>query len=309
MTTLLPLQTLSTRERYEYWQDVVCTTYGPTTNKRLSDQRFDGELEVRPRAGVTYSRIQSIPIEYHRRQAVENCDQFFLTLTLGEQTFLSQAGRDSRQGPGDMVLYDGAQPYSAAFPDGDSQLVLVIPRPMLLNHLPRAPEFLSRTLAVQSPLGRLANTLFMEAWHAPVLPEPAGQRLNASLLDVRATAFETAFAQPGPNLKTHQAARLQRAKQYLLDHLHDPQLSIDAVAQAVFVAPRTLNRLFASEGPTAARWLWAQRLSGCHQALLSGRFSQVTEAALSFGFTNLSHFSHAFKRTYGVTPQQLLRSH
>lgn len=307
MNTLFPIPNLAAKERYEYWQDVVCTTYGPTTNKCLSDQRFDGALDVRTIGGVTYSRIQSIPIEYNRPQPGDHCDQFFLTLTLCEETFVSQAGRDSRQALGDMVLYDGAQPYRNVFPKGDNQIVVVIPRPLLLSHMPKANDFVSRTLSMQSPLGRLANSMVMEMWNAPVLPAAAGQRLNSSLLDVMATAFETAFAHSEPAVKPHQAIQLQRIKQYLLDNLHDPQLTIDAIALATFVSPRTLNRLFASEGTTAIRWLWTQRLGACHQALLAGRFSQVTEAALSFGFTNLSHFSHAFKRAYGVTPQQLLR--
>ncbi|GAB7529348.1 helix-turn-helix domain-containing protein [Pseudomonas sp. 3A(2025)] len=308
MNTLFPVANLAAKERYEYWQDVVCATYGPVTNKRLSDQRFDGALEVRTVGNMSYSRIQSIPIEYNRQHAGEGCDQFFLTVTLCEETFVSQAGRDSRQELGDMVLYDGAQPYINSFPNGDHQIALVIPRPLLLSHMPKANDFLSRTLSTQSPLGRLANSMIMEMWRAPALPATASQRLNNSLLDVMATAFETAFARQESAVKPHQVSQLQRIKEYLLDNLHDPQLTIDAIAQATFVSSRTLNRLFASEGTTAIRWLWMQRLSACHQALLSGRFDQVTEAALSFGFTNLSHFSHAFKRAYGVTAQQLLRA-
>jgi len=53
--------------------------------------------------------------------------------------------------------------------------------------------------------------------------------------------------------------------------------------------------------------LWQQRLSTCHDALLRGQFRQVSEAALSFGFSNLSHFSKVFKNAYGMSPQQLLK--
>ncbi len=308
MNTLYPVDSLPAKERYAYWQDVVCTTYGPTRNTRLSDDRFDGELDARTLGGVGYTRIRSVPMEYVRQQPDEDCEQFFVSVTLCEETFVSQSGRDSRQALGDIVLYDGAQPYRCEFPRGDHQLVMVVPRPLLLAHIPRASHFLSRTLSVRSPLGRLANSMLGELWQTPELPAPAAERLNGALLDVLGTAFEAEFQDDAAALKPHQARQLQRIKEYLLDHLHDPQLNIDAIAQATFVAPRTLNRLFASEGTTAIRWLWQQRLGACHQALLSGRFNQVTEAALSFGFSNLSHFSHAFKRAYGVTPQQLLHS-
>jgi len=309
MNTLYPAEPLNAKERYEYWQDVVCTTYGPTANKPLTDKAFEGCLNVKNVGAVTFSRIQSIPIEYNRERAGENCDQFFLSVTLCEETFVSQSGRDSKQTFGDIVLYDGSQPYSCAFPKGDDQIVLVIPRPLLLAHMPKANEFVSRTLSIASPLGRLANAMLMEAWNAPTLEALTGEKLNGALLDVMSTAFETAFREPDSSVRRHQVVQLQRIKEYLLDNLHDSGLTINSVAQATYVAPRTVNRLFASEGTTAIRWLWTQRLVACHDALLAGRFTQVTEAAFSFGFTNLSHFSFAFKRAYGVTPQQLLPAH
>jgi AraC-like DNA-binding protein len=150
--------------------------------------------------------------------------------------------------------------------------------------------------------------MLMEAWNASALEVLVGEKLNGALLDVISTAFETAFPEPKPSVKRYQMLQLQRIKEYLLGNLHDSKMTIDSVAQATYVAPRTINRLFASEGTTAIRWLWTQRLVACHDALLAGRFNQVTEAAFSFGFTNLSHFSFAFKRTYGVTPQQLLQA-
>jgi AraC-like DNA-binding protein len=73
------------------------------------------------------------------------------------------------------------------------------------------------------------------------------------------------------------------------------------------MAPRTLNRLFAGEGATPIRWLWQQRLAASFTALVEGRVGQVTDAALSFGFSDLSHFSRAFKAQFGHSPQFVLR--
>jgi AraC-like DNA-binding protein len=78
------------------------------------------------------------------------------------------------------------------------------------------------------------------------------------------------------------------------------------IAAAQHVAPRTLNRLFAREGTTPIRWLWQQRLAGAYQALAERRFKHVTDVALSFGFSDVSHFSRAFKAAFGRSPHQVM---
>jgi AraC-like DNA-binding protein len=309
MAILYPTKDLGAKERFDYWQDVVCSTFAPTDNRKLNDEQFDGLLNVKTRGSVTFSQIQSRPIEYERHRRDDDSDHFFLSLSLCEQAYTSQNGRQSSQRAGDIVLLDSTQPYVCSFPEGDNQIVLTVPRPLLLAHFSNAEQFLSRTLASQSPLGNLAKTMLTEIWSTPALPDSVGERVNASLLDVLATAFESAFETSDITQNSHHTRQLHRIKQFLLANLHDPELTIDTVAQATYVSPRTLNRLFAKEGTTAIRWLWYQRLSACHNALLKGHFQHVSDAALTFGFTNLSHFSRAFKNTYGVSPQQLLHRH
>ncbi|MNV99180.1 Transcriptional activator NphR [compost metagenome] len=89
----------------------------------------------------------------------------------------------------------------------------------------------------------------------------------------------------------------------------DPDLDVIQIATAHHVAPRTLNRLFAADGTTAIRWLWQQRLDASYKALVGGNVRQVTEAALSFGFSDFSHFSRSFKKAFGVLPHTLVQRH
>ena len=102
--------------------------------------------------------------------------------------------------------------------------------------------------------------------------------------------------------------RLDQVKRYVLANLHDAEMTIESIAAAQNVAPRTLHRLFSAEGTTPIRWLWQQRLAASYKALAEGHIRHVTDAALSFGFTDLSHFSRAFKKTFGCPPHTLVRS-
>ncbi|MEE4160555.1 helix-turn-helix domain-containing protein [Pseudomonas viridiflava] len=295
---------LPAKQRFGCWRELVSSTYGLVASQPLNDAPFDGVLDIKTRNDVAFTHIESVPITYERAQGDAQSDHFLVSLSFCPLAVVTQNGRESRQVPGDIVIYDSARPYTCSYPQGDDQIVLTVPRDLLLHHIPQAERLLCRTLERQSPLGRLAANLLTEIWNSQTVPASLESRLNASFLDVLSTAFESACPDTG---KTHQQRQLQSIKQFLLTHLSDPELTIEHVSQANHVSPRTLNRLFAREGTTAIRWLWQQRLSTCHDALLRGQFRQVSEAALSFGFSNLSHFSRVFKNAYGMSPQQLLK--
>ena len=101
--------------------------------------------------------------------------------------------------------------------------------------------------------------------------------------------------------------RLVEVKQFILANLHDTELDVERIASTHNMAPRTLYRMFSSEGTTPIRWLWQQRLAASFKALAEGQATQVTETAMRFGFSDLSHFSRAFKAEFELTPRELKR--
>jgi AraC-like DNA-binding protein len=302
MAILYPPRSLRANERLDYWNEVVCSTYGLTTQRTLSDTPFDGRLSATPLGDILLTHISSAPIEYERKHADAGDEQFFLCLTLSTEAQVEQRGRQSIQGRGDLVLFNSAEPYQCRFPRGDDQIVIAIPRERLIQHLPKPEALVSRTLDSQSALVRLAANMMVEVLNTEPLPTRSGERLSNALLEVLATAFEGAFDLADLGHCSRHDAQLLKAKQFLLTHLDDTGLDLTSIAQAIHVSPRALSRLFAMEGTTATRWLWQQRLQACRAALSKDQSRSVSEVALSYGFTNMAHFSRAFKAAFGVSP-------
>lgn len=293
--------------RPDEWQALTDAAYGPTSNQLIDDAAFTGQLRERLLGTLQITRIASTPIHYRRGAQSDCTDNFFISLTLCREAQLEQLGRVSIQSPGDIVLYDGALPYACSFPQGDDQVVLSVPRALLLQHIEKADRMLGVTLSGLNPLASLAGTMMQQALEAGPLPESAAHKLADSMLGVLANAFELSFT-TNADINSRRDGQLAQLKQLIEANLGDHELSLQSVSHSVHMSPRTISRLFAAEGTTFARWLWQQRLSACHQALLRGTHRSVTEVALTFGFTNLAHFSRAFRQAYGVTPSGLMHS-
>ncbi|MFD7177463.1 AraC family transcriptional regulator [Streptomyces sp. NPDC059929] len=108
------------------------------------------------------------------------------------------------------------------------------------------------------------------------------------------------------------SAAMRRALTFCAEHAHEP-ISVADIAQAARISIRTLRDGFRTQlGTTPLGHLRRVRLELAHHDLLAiarGETSgNVTEVALRWGFTHLSRFAQEHRKTYGVTPSQLLRT-
>jgi AraC-like DNA-binding protein len=82
--------------------------------------------------------------------------------------------------------------------------------------------------------------------------------------------------------------------------------TLDALGRRSGASRRTLERLFREEtGLSFGLWRQKARMLESIRLLAEGR--SVTDAALDCGYTSVSAFIAAFKRTFGFTPRTLLQ--
>jgi AraC-like DNA-binding protein len=103
------------------------------------------------------------------------------------------------------------------------------------------------------------------------------------------------------------AARLEAAKQYVDQHLGEPDLSSARTAAALSISLRHLHLLFEPTGVSFSQYVTQRRLLQCQAALTSptGAGRSVADIAFGWGFNSLATFYRAFEREFGMPPSAL----
>lgn len=299
-------------KRLDSWNDTVCKTYARVDSVCHDRDGFEAELSFRDFGAIQMTRVRSTPIEYMRRAEdihADDCDAFMLSLKLEGRGHIRQDDREAVLAPGDIMLFDTARPYRLHFPENYSELLLKIPRTCLTARVTGMERVTAVRLPGDAPLGKLVASLIRQMSDvADALDGPTNCRVIDSALDLVAVAIDRIALENREYVAEKNLSLLHSVKAFMMSRLGDPDLSIESIARAHHVGPRTINRLFATEGTTTMRWLWQQRLAKSYQALSERRLRQVTQAALEFGFSDFSHFSRSFKNAFGVSPHSLLKT-
>jgi AraC-like DNA-binding protein len=298
-------------QRFEFWQNALSTAFVPLEISAPGPARggFRGRLrgvdlgvlrlyEVRAEAHLARRTLQLVT------SAPAGCYKVGLQLRGPAQ--LAQDGRQARLGPGDFALYDTDRPYSIAFEETHSMLVLVFPRERL--GLPE--DQVARLTATRVPgaagLGALVRPFLVQV--ASVLDSVdtrAGVRLADNVLDLLGTVLaERLDCVPADAASTHRALML-RITAYVEQHLGQADLVPGQIAAAHHVSTRQLHKLFHAQGTTVSGWIRERRLEHCRRDLLDYRFAARPVAAIGarWGYPDPAHFSRLFKAAHGLSPR------
>lgn len=125
---------------------------------------------------------------------------------------------------------------------------------------------------------------------------------EARLLRLVAEGWQAAHQTPLVTRQQRvQADRVEQVRKILSLEYEDPPALTD-LARRVACSPFYLSRLFAKEtGQTISQFLRDVRLAKAKELLDRGEMN-VSEAAVSVGYSSLSHFSRAFSARYGHCP-------
>ncbi len=298
-------------QRFEYWLDMICSTYVQLECDRPQERALFGEIEFARIGGLdltelraNVSRVRRTPLHVSRSGE----DYCLVQLQQAGKGMVCQDGRVALVNPGDFVLYDSTRPYDLMFDDEEHHvLVLRLPRSHLEQHVTGLEELTATTVPGDGAAGHLLLSMVGTLRNQANRLHPASaQGVSDAITQMIAAGLRSLPQANSSRPSNLHAYHLARIKAYVKERLRDPGLSVGSVAQAAGLSPDHLARLFRSEPMPLSRLIWQWRLEACHRDLVDPRLTSrsVSDIAFSWGFNEAAHFSRSFKELYGLTPRE-----
>ncbi|MFF4658811.1 AraC family transcriptional regulator [Streptomyces sp. NPDC001381] len=304
-------------DRFDHWRELVGLT---RSSDFISAHAADFWAECRRMelGPVTVWPSSSLPTRYRRSpKMVRQSDPelFHLTLLLDGGLALDHAGRTDTFGPRDLHLADSSRPYDLRpVDDRDRGVVkgVAVDFPKVLLPLPpdRIRELLGRGLPGREGAGALLTDFLVGLDRQAESLEPSlAPRLGTVVLDLLSAWFAQLLdAEAALSQETRQRALAQRVRAFILQNLHDPELTPSAIAEAHHISLSYLHRIFSQEarGETVAAWIRSRRLAGARRDLADSalRGTPIHAVAARWGYPRASDFTRAFRAAHGTSPSE-----
>jgi AraC-like DNA-binding protein len=197
-------------------------------------------------------------------------------------------------------------PYAADFEQSQT-LVLKIPRRSLEARLGPSRPLIGKSFGLATPFQKWVSS-FLATLPGVVekLGQPAEMVLQAQIMDLIALSLAEAGAASKPRISSTRSVALLAVRAAIEARLTDPGLNSSIVANAAGVSVRYANALLATDGQSIMSFILARRLDRCLAALEDRKQDHLTISyiALSWGFSDMTHFGRRFKAKYKILPSE-----
>jgi AraC family transcriptional activator of tynA and feaB len=298
-------------DRVSYYRRAIRSTFSAEMAVSPTDERpLEAELVGYRGRRLQFASLRLAPHTASSTGAPNGRGRLTISLQKEGETIAAQGGRECRIGPGDLLLIDPSRPFH--FETGSvCASVLEFPAHALRSLVPQVDDLVAVAINSYQGAAALFRAMFDELFViAPTMGEDEADRAADALPHVLAAAVGAIGEARAPSPSAIKLLHKQRIRSFVLDRLSDPALDVHAVADGVRLSPRYIHQLFADEPMTLMKWLWAERLERCRRELSMPplRARSISEIAYGWGFSDLAHFSRAFRERFGQSPRALRKA-
>jgi AraC family transcriptional activator of tynA and feaB len=207
--------------------------------------------------------------------------------------------------PGDITLIDAARPSDFTYSENSRQLSLILPYQLVEQTLRFNQVKCGHRIAATSPIAMLSHRLILDATRQQHLTRQESE----ATLEAIVSLLRPAISQSDDCEDSHE--RIFRKTLTCIDeNIRSEDLCPEWLAREVGMSTRGLYRMFAKKGLVVARYIKNRRLDLCAESLRqSGKEQKLSVLGYSWGFSDSSYFSTAFKTRFGIAPGEYRKRH
>jgi AraC-like DNA-binding protein len=291
------------------WRDYVGRILDvPITRTQLANG-FRGEIDSYILSDMIYLDSRTDPVAQMRTTARISTDSVrdYVFHVAVEGIIETAVGpgqqRKSEQFVPGILALDLNQTMHMVRPTYARVLAFFLPRAMVEAAIPDAEAIHGRVIAYTTPLTRLIlNHLITLCRRLPELDpaETEGVIRTCAQLILAAFAKQTQLSERARAAAN--AAMQAKVQGYIKANLHQKELSPESVLRGFPLPRATLYRMFEHEGGLGT-YIRNHRLRAAADELVEFPRMAIMEIAYGLGFNSASDFTRAFRRAYGMAPQ------
>lgn len=287
------------------WNAVTRDTFGPIGIRPAGLAPFRGRLTRRRSGAVRLASVHSDPaLVEGAGGTARRRPGHFLLLNESGQSVVSQGQREITLAARRLAVIRADEPYRISFCD---------PNHMVVVHVPEAPPSVDWDRLTGDPLVDTDQPLLAELLRQWSRAGAAATEHDAATYGRLVHDVLSVCCGPGTRagLADHSAAAgwAERIDRFVAANLTDPRLSARFAGQALGASTRYIQLVMTDQRITFSRYVLARRLEHAAERLVDDREASVARIAHECGFTDISHFSHAFRARFGCTATEWRRSH
>lgn len=297
--------------RFDFFRDTLDRVFCPMQVLPRSPrwEPFAGCIEVSSLGSIRIAKVATQACVVRRREEdiahLTEVSYLVKFQTRGESHWC-QRNREVHLRPGDFVVCSTAEPYRLEFNGSYEMPVLALSAETMARITPDPDQFLGRRMdGEDADNGLLSGFVAQVAGRMRQLSAPVAARAEANILDLLGAVLSARSRARSTRVPPEQQVR--QIKLYIARHLRNAGLAPATVAAAFGLSTRQVHALFEPESMTVARYIRYLRTCECRGALESDPegLRSLTDAAMEWGFYDLSHMIRCFRAEFGVTPSEL----
>ncbi|MCF8999178.1 helix-turn-helix domain-containing protein [Acinetobacter nectaris] len=290
-------------ERFAYWNDVVLSHCIQADSLTSNIKGFSGNLCVNQFGEIDICTVSATDHSWKRTRKHLRTgpdDDLWLGFIENGGGVIEQNGREVKLQNNHLILYDAAQTFNFSLYGAKNHLIR-IPRHLLSKRVNNIQNMVAINLSDESlgikPLKEMIKQIVDIKERSNL---EAYNQMSHTMLDMLAISLSCQTLSTRSELDLY-----AKSLQYINKNLCDHELSIHTIASAHHVSKRTLSRAFAKNNSTVMGTIWNERILASKDIIIHNKNCSMTQIAFDLGFSDLSHFSNAFKKYFGFSPSKI----